>query len=213
MIRERLSHRKEKDCLLRLPALILFFIVLSAGISFGGDDGVRPGSSDVKDVPIVAPQAEETLKPVDGWISLWGVPSRDALLLGMWSLHTSPKRHNSTQNLVGLQYHGYFAVTFKNSYYKQSYFGGVTRTIYIKRIAQDLDFDITYKAGLIWGYQDRYPNLGGISPVIFPTFGLSYKMFGTDFVIFPARYPAFAVSFRVNIERLIDRRFKTPYNN
>ncbi len=201
---------KKKALFGLLPSVLLLCIVFSIGSSFAGDDAVGPDSSDVKNAPVVAPQGEGIPKPVDGWISLWGLPSRDALLLGMWSLHTSPERRNSTQNLVGLQYLGYFAATFRNSYFKQSYFGGITRTIYIKRLAQDLDFDITYKAGLIWGYQDRYPNLGGISPLIFPTFGLSYKMFGADFEIFPARYPVFSVSCRVNIERLIGRRSKMP---
>jgi hypothetical protein len=197
---------KKLNYLLRLSSVVFLFVLVSfAGRCGADDDAALPGDSSVsRDVSTVTPRDEGADKTAYGWLSLWGVPARDALLLGMWSLHTSPHRHerNPTQNLIGLQYQGYFASALKNSYYKQSYFAGVTRTIYLKRLAQDFSFDITYKAGLITGYGEHYPNLGGISPFVLPTFGLSYKMLGMDFAIYPSAYPVFSVNFRVNIDKL-----------
>jgi len=154
------------------------------------------------------PQDKGVDETANGWLGWWGIPARDALLTGMWSLHTSSDRdeRNSTQNLIGLQYHGYFASTLKNSYYKRSYFAGVTRTIYLKKLTQEFNFDITYKAGLITGYGEHYPDIGGISPLVLPTFGLSYKILGADFAVYPSAHPVFSVNFRVNIDKLTSRK-------
>lgn len=207
----RSQNRKNTNYLLGLCSTVLLtvLLVLSTGRCGASDDAISPADSSVsKDASTTMPQSEGEDKTPDGWISLWGIPTRDALLVGMWSLHTSPDRHerNPTQNLVGLQYRGYFASTLKNSYYKRSFFAGVTRTIYLKKLAQDFNFDITYKAGLITGYAEHYPNLGGITPLILPTFGLSYKMLGADFAIYPSAHPVFSVNFRVNIDKFISHK-------
>lgn len=206
----RCDGRKEINYLLGLSGAVLLLILFSlAGQCGAADEAVLPDDSPVsKDAPAVVPGNEEQDRTPDGWISLWGIPSRDAVLAGMWSLHTSEDRHerNPTQNLIGLQYRGYFASALKNSYYKQSYFAGVTRTIYLKKLAQDLSFDITYKAGLITGYGEHYPDIGGISPLVLPTFGLSYKMLGADFAIYPSAHPVFSVNCRINIDKFTRRK-------
>ncbi len=209
MKRERFPYPKgDVYLLIPISVVVLLVLFLCAGKSYAADMLSPPDAPAVPGGTVSPSPPAGTDRSADGWISWWGVPAKDALLLGMWSLHTSPDRHerNTTQNLVGLQYKGYFASTLKNSYYKQSYFAGIVRTVYLKGLARDVDFDISYKAGLIWGYQDHYPNVGGFTPLAFPTFGLTYRRFGVDFEIFPSEHPVFSINLRFNIDALTGRR-------
>ena len=99
---------------------------------------------------------------------------------------------NANNNLVGLQYDGISAGTFRNSFNERSYFLGVGRKVYEKKLAKDLNVDLEYKAGGIYGYGDKYPNISGVSPLVYPVIGVAYKVAGVDLTIIPSNKPIFA---------------------
>lgn len=135
------------------------------------------------------------------WKYIKGTPTESAVLGGMWSIHTSNHKDQmcGENNLMGIDYNGYTLGTFKNSYRNQSVFAGLSRTVYTKRIVKGLNVDVKYRIGAIYGYKDKYPNVGGISPLAYPLIGINYKRVGTDITIIPSDRPIFASSFRYNL--------------
>jgi len=133
------------------------------------------------------------------WDFLKGEKIDNSILLGMFSHHTSPNRHNETHNIIGIDYKGYSIGTFKNSYSDQTYYAGISRKIYEHYLRENLKFDIKYKAIVMHGYADHYPDLAGFTPIIMPIFGLTFGHTGMDFIAIPAKHPTFTVNFRFNL--------------
>ncbi len=133
------------------------------------------------------------------WEFIKGERGDDSILLGMFSHHTSDNSHNETHNLLGIDYKGYSIGTFKNSYSDQSVYGCIHRKIYEYKLAKNIKFDIKYKFGAIYGYDDHYPNIAGITPIIMPMFGLTLWNVGMDFIAIPDDNPTFSFNFRLNL--------------
>lgn len=133
------------------------------------------------------------------WDFIKGEPINNSLLLGMFSHHTSNKDHNETHNLLGIDYKGYSVGTFKNSFSDQTYYAGISRKLYEYEFRKNIKFDVKYKLVAMYGYQDHYPDLAGITPLIMPMFGLSFGYTGVDFMAIPAKNPTFTVNFRFNL--------------
>jgi len=134
---------------------------------------------------------------VKAWKFIKGKPADDALVLGMFSHHVNQGHKNGTNNMVAGQYKGFAAGTFKNSFWVQSYYAAVSRKVYEKQINKDLKMDVQYKAGIIDGYGERYFNLGGLTPIVLPQIGVTYKKVGADIWIIPPG--VVAVNFRLNM--------------
>ncbi|MDX1919496.1 MAG: hypothetical protein SFU25_02040 [Candidatus Caenarcaniphilales bacterium] len=143
----------------------------------------------------------------------------DAILLGMWSFHfdgegefskhfygtKDARNHNEVNNLVGIQYASICAATFTNSHDRQTFVLGVNRNLIDKKIGQtDLHFQSGYRAGIIYGYGDQFPNLGGVSPVLFLTAGLKYKIFGVELNYVPGT-PVPGLITRINLAPIVDK--------
>lgn len=133
------------------------------------------------------------------WDFIKGEKGDNALLLGMFSHHTSDNEHNETHNLLGIDYKGYSVGTFKNSFSDQTVYAAIHRKIYEKQLTKDIKFDIKYKLGLMYGYQDHYPDVFGITPIIMPMFGLTMWKLGMDFIAVPDDHPTLSVNFRFNL--------------
>lgn len=138
------------------------------------------------------------------WTFVKGKPIDDSLLLGMFSHHTSEHRseYNESNKLLGLDYKGYSAGTFNNSRRKQTYYAGISRKLYEHNLPANFKFDMKYKLVGLHGYQDSYPDILGITPVIMPMFGISKGYAGADFMIVPDDKPVFVVNFRINLPDL-----------
>jgi hypothetical protein len=128
----------------------------------------------------------------DFWQKLWGKKARDAILLGMWSIHVDGTgeyfgdgSNNDQNHLVGLQYYGFSAGTFINSKDDRAYYFGPAREVYSHNFTDDTRFDIGYKFGLLYGYDDELINVGGMSIFAIATFGISWKRLGFDLGILP----------------------------
>lgn len=115
-------------------------------------------------------QAVEWVIPqtTNSWKGLWGIPDDNAIYLGMWTRHLRPKgnRHNNNTNrMIGINVKGLFFSEFINSFYKRSYSIGIQRLVYSQKFEHNLQFDIGYRLGVIWGYKNTH--LFGKKPVPF----------------------------------------------
>ncbi len=135
------------------------------------------------------------------WNIVKGKPTRNAIILGMFSKHTSKKKRNEDNHMFGIQYKGYTAGTFINSYHKRTYFAGVSRELWQKRINDNFDINFHYRAGLLHGYGDNYPDFLGLTPVILPIIGFDYKGKAIDLTIIPDDRPIFCINFRINFSK------------
>ena len=73
------------------------------------------------------------------WQKVWGKKARNALLLGMWSVHLDGTgeyfgngSNNDQGNLLGIQYYGLTAGTFINSKHDRAWFFGPAREVSVR---------------------------------------------------------------------------------
>lgn len=139
------------------------------------------------------------------WQKIWGIKARDALLLGMWSIHVDGTgeyfgngSNNDQNHLLGIQYYGLTAGTFINSKNDRAWYFGPARELYSLNFTDDTRFDIGYKFGLLYGYGDDLINVGGMSIFAAAVFGISWKRLGFDLSIIPAGI--ITGNFRIDID-------------
>jgi len=139
------------------------------------------------------------------WQKIWGIKARDALLLGMWSIHVDGTgeyfgdgRNNDQNHLLGMQYYGLTAGTLINSKNDRAWYFGPARELYSQNFTDDTRFDIGYKFGLLYGYGDDLINVGGMSIFAAAVFGISWKRLGFDLSIIPAG--VITGNFRIDID-------------
>ncbi len=135
-----------------------------------------------------------------------GQPSRDGVGLGMWSYHFwNRKGKNEVHDLFGIQLSGVTFATFRNSYSDRAYFLTASRDVYRKQLfIKDLELELGYKVGLVYGYGDRYPNVAGLSPIFLLTPGISYKFIGATIYYVPAAQ-AIAWGLRLNLDGITSK--------
>ena len=192
----------------RRVAFLWFFFVfhIFPGFSHGGED-TQPLSRPEADAAALSVPAAETPAERRWWQTFVGKSARDALLLGMWSLHLDGTgeyfgdgRNNDQGHLIGLQVAGVTAGTFINSHDDRTYFGGLAREVYSTGIGGGVQLDLGYKFGLMYGYDDDLMNLFGISPFAVGTCGLTWNRVGVDFGVIPVGI--LTLNFRFDIDDL-----------
>jgi hypothetical protein len=153
----------------------------------------------------VIQQEENTDKSL--WQKIKGKKARDALLLGMWSIHVDGTgeyfgdgRNNDQNHLIGIQYYGLTAGTFINSKDDRAYHAGLAREVYSRNYSKNTRFDIGYKFGLLWGYGDDLINVAGLSVFAGAYLGISWKRAGLDIGLIPAGI--ITANFRFDIDNL-----------
>jgi hypothetical protein len=141
------------------------------------------------------------------WEKIKGKKARDALLLGMWSIHADGTgeyfgdgRNNDQGHLAGIQYYGLTAGTFINSFDDRAYYIGLAREVYSHNYSKNTRFDIGYKFGPLFGYGDDLINVAGISVFAGAYFGISWKRAGLDIGLIPAGI--ITANFRIDIDNL-----------
>ncbi len=149
------------------------------------------------------------------WDKIKGKKARDALLLGMWSIHADGTgeylgdgRNNDQNHLAGIQYYGLTAGTFINSFDDHAYYTGLAREVYSHNYSKNTRFDIGYKFGLLFGYGDDLINVAGISVFAGAYFGISWKRAGLDIGLIPAGI--ITANFRIDIDNLVPKRLVRP---
>jgi len=141
------------------------------------------------------------------WEKIKGEKARDALLLGMWSIHADGTgeyfgdgRNNDQGHLAGIQYYGLTAGTFINSFDDRAYYIGLAREVYSRNYSKNTRFDIGYKFGPLFGYGDDLINVAGISVFAGAFLGISWKRAGLDIGLIPAGI--ITANFRIDIDNL-----------
>ena len=141
------------------------------------------------------------------WSAVWGKKARDAILLGMWSLHLDGTgeyfgdgRNNDQGYLIGIQYYGITAGTFINSFDDRAWFIGPAREVYAHNFRENKRIDIGYRFGLLYGYGDELINVGGMTVYAAGVFGFSWKRIGIDIALYPVGI--ISCNFRIDIDNL-----------
>ena len=139
------------------------------------------------------------------WPKIWGIKARDALLLGMRSVHLDGTgeyfgngSNNDKGHLLGVRYHGLTAGTYINSKDDRTWLLGPAREVYSRGFSDDGRFDIGYSFGLLYGYGDELTNLGGMSVFAAATFGITWHKMGFDLGVIPVGI--FTANFRIDID-------------
>jgi hypothetical protein len=166
----------------------------------------RPDQTEsvVKDEKIEEEKPDQSI-----WVKIWGGKARDALLLGMWTIHLDGTgeyfgdgRNNDQAHLLGAQYYGLTAGTFINSHDDRAWFFGLAREVYSNNFTEDVRLDIGYRFGLLYGYGDELRNVGGMSVYAVAIAGISWKRLGFDLGIVPVG--VLTGSFRIDIDDLFN---------
>jgi hypothetical protein len=120
------------------------------------------------------------------------IPSQESvdmsITLGLVTRHVAPGDDtNEDSDFIALSYDQYSISRFKNSYDDETWFGGVNyRTPKLNIFkASDFYFQGNLYAGLVYGYKDHLPNLGGVTPAFIPTIGLGYNWVCLEMLYFP----------------------------
>ena len=173
--------------------------------------------TDLQNNHIVIQQEETAKEKTDKtlWEKIKGKKARDALLLGMWSIHADGTgeyfgdgRNNDQNHLMGIQYYGLTVGTFINSKDDRAYSAGLAREVYSHNFSKNTRFDIGYKFGLLWGYGDDLINVAGMSVFAGAYLGISWKRAGLDIGLIPAGI--ITANFRIDIDKLGPKRLVRP---
>ena len=115
---------------------------------------------------------EFILAPVSSWAA---DPREFSLLIGFWTRHVEPSDDtNEKTGMLALLYNDYIVSRFTNSYNDETFLVGKrfhTRKIPLPEF-KFLSIQGSLYTGLMYGYSDNLPNIGGITVGALPTVGL-----------------------------------------
>ncbi len=164
------------------------------------DDSIVNTTGDGSNDPVTQSQSMSSIDisaedQHKSWLSrtgtfLKGEPIGTNVYLGLWSYHFKPSARandNQVNKEIGVSYKGFYATTFENSYYNQTYSVGIQRTIWQHDIGQRGACAIGYRAGIMYGYDRRLSTLAGVFkylPFTLPYFDLQFGHVGAEFQYF-----------------------------
>lgn len=182
--------------LLFLSCTLLIFIHVK--IAFCQENTSSPNPVSINNETVNKNEKQEETVNANIWRKILGIKSRDALLLGMWSIHLKGGSGNEQNHLIGIQYYGLTAGTFMNSHDERAWFFGLTRDVFSREITENTRLDLGYKLGPLYGYGEDLPNIFGISLAVAGTIGISWKTIGIDIMIIPVG--VITGGFRINFD-------------
>lgn len=154
----------------------------------------------------VAPEViEATIAHNEGiykqaWRWFKGKPVENSIEIEMLSKHfLTDTNYNEENHLTGINIKGYTFGHLINSYDNNTFFVGFNRYVARKHFTDNFNIDLRYKAVIFTGYKDKYPNLGGMTPVILPHIGFNYKKVALDMLLIPSDTPIICFSSRITL--------------
>ena len=101
-----------------------------------------------------------------------------SVLTGFWTRHVDRSDDtNEKTGMIAFLYKDYMVSRFINSYHDETFFVG--KRLHTKKfdlgIFKDLGVQGNLYTGLMYGYSDNLPNIGGLSVGALPTVGLVWK--------------------------------------
>lgn len=99
---------------------------------------------------------------------LWGYPAPNALYLGMVTYHLQHSDHDErwNNNLMAMNYHGYFLGTLKNSFDDRAYAFGIERLWGKQPLPCNFSNEVGYRIGVISGYDERMMRIAKYTPLL-----------------------------------------------
>ena len=191
-----------KNAIFLIAAISTCLFITNA---FGGEINSSPNSDATDNATTKHTYILDEIANSEWWPKVWGKKARDAMLLGMYSIHLDGTGdyfgtggNNDQGHLLGMRYYGLTAGTFINSKDDRAWFLGPAREVYSRNFSDDGRFDIGYSFGLLYGYGDELTNLGGMSVFAAATFGITWHKMGFDFGIVPVGI--LTANFRIDID-------------
>ena len=104
--------------------------------------------------------------------------SEYSVVIGFWTRHVDRSDNtNEKTGMIALLYNDYMISRFVNSYHDETFFAG--KRFHTKKFNlgtfKHLGVQGNLYTGIMHGYSDNLPNIGGISPGALPTIGLMWK--------------------------------------
>ena len=101
-----------------------------------------------------------------------------SVLTGFWTRHVDRSDDtNEKTGMIAVLYKDYMVSRFINSYHDETFFAG--KRFHTKKFNlgkfKDLGVQGNLYSGLMYGYSDNLPNIGGLSVGALPTVGLVWK--------------------------------------
>lgn len=158
--------------------LVLFFLVSGSPICLATPSATTDETPQGKeDVDVEKKSTAEKI-----FDAILGQPADTTVYLGMWSQHVTNQQedYNTTNNLVGLCYEGYFLGTFMNSFDDRGWSAGFQRDVYQKDYYES-SLRAGYRVGLIYGYEELSLYDTKLFPMLQLYADLSYKKVGVEF--------------------------------
>lgn len=116
--------------------------------------------------------------------TLWGIAPPNSLYLGMWTYHFNDANREIYNNeLVMLVYRSFFFGTLVNCYDDRTYIFGIQRYMFENHIASCVDSRWGYRAGFIYGYDERLMPIAGklkLLPCAQLIYDLGWKHMGVE---------------------------------
>ncbi len=106
--------------------------------------------------------------------------------------------YNERNHLIALRYAGFSVCTFVNSHYDRTYFAGISRELHSSQHGPGIRIDTGYDLGLMYGYKDNLPNIGGLSPKLRFTMGMAWRRLGVDLGWAPVSVAT--LNFRIDLQ-------------
>ncbi len=100
---------------------------------------------------------------------LKGEPTDNQFFLGMATFHftTSSREKDQWNNkLIGFQYKDFFACTFENSFYNQTWVAGIARNFSKTQLSDNWDMTFGYRLGGAYGYKGGEAPFSSSSSII-----------------------------------------------
>lgn len=112
-----------------------------------------------------------------------------SISVGVFTKHFQPgSSTNENNRALVLSYDDWCVAWFENSYHEESIFAG--RTFRTKKVTGKEHDEWFIRAnlylGLVYGYGDELPNVGGISPYLLPTGEIGYGRLSFELGVIPA---------------------------
>lgn len=112
-----------------------------------------------------------------------------SIAVGLFTKHFQPgSSTNETNRALVFSYDDWCAAWFENSYHEESVFAG--RAFRTEKLTNEKHPEWFLRGnlylGLVYGYGDELPNVGGISPYMLPTGEVGYGRFSFELGIIPA---------------------------
>lgn len=106
-----------------------------------------------------------------------------SVLIGFWTRHVDKSDDtNEKTGMIAVSYKDYMVSRFINSYHDETFFVG--KRLHTKKFDlgefKDLGVQGNLYTGLMYGYSDNLPNIGGLSVGALPTVGLVWKKTSTE---------------------------------